>query len=83
MLVPNAIDRYSLGDRSASLQRGADGSLTLWLSAQPPADPALHGNWLPAPPGPFYVALRLYVPQAAHLDRTYRYPVIQRTGGAA
>jgi len=83
MLVPNAIGRYSLGDRSASLQRGADGGLTLWLSAQPPADPARHGNWLPAPPGPFYVALRLYVPQAAHLDKTYRYPVIQRTGGAA
>ncbi|RZT30898.1 DUF1254 domain-containing protein [Cupriavidus agavae] len=78
MLVPNAIDRYSLGDRSPSLQRAADGGLTIHFSAQPPADPALHGNWLPAPAGPFYVALRLYVPQPAHLDRSYRYPAIER-----
>jgi hypothetical protein len=28
MLVPNDISRYSLGDRSPSLTRGADGSLT-------------------------------------------------------
>lgn len=77
MLVPNAISRYSLGDRSPTLARNADGSLTLHLSATPPADHARHGNWLPAPAGPFYVALRLYVPQPAHLDRTYRYPAIE------
>ena len=77
MLVPNAISRYSLGDRSPTLARNADGSLTLHLSATPPADHARRGNWLPAPAGPFYVALRLYVPQPAHLDRTYRYPAIE------
>ncbi|GMG93135.1 DUF1254 domain-containing protein [Cupriavidus metallidurans] len=78
MLVPNDISRYSLGDRSPSLTRGADGSLSLYLSAMPPRDEALRGNWLPAPAGPFYVALRLYVPQPSHLNRTYRYPAIQR-----
>lgn len=80
MLVPNDIARYSLGDRSPTLTHGADGSLSLYLCAQPPTDAALHGNWLPAPAGPFYVALRLYVPQPAHLDRTYRYPAIRRIG---
>jgi len=80
MLVPNDIARYSLGDRSPSLTRGADGSLSLYLSAVPPRDGALHGNWLPAPAGPFYVALRLYVPQPSHLNRTYRYPAIVRIG---
>jgi hypothetical protein len=78
MLVPNDISRYSLGDRSPSLTRGADGSLSLYLSAMPPRDEALRGNWLPAPAGPFYVALRLYVPQPSHLNRTYCYPAIQR-----
>lgn len=78
MLVPNEISRYSLGDRSPTLARNADGSLTVHMSARPPRDRALQGNWLPAPEGPFYVALRLYVPQAAHLDRTYSYPAIER-----
>ncbi|MWL90323.1 DUF1254 domain-containing protein [Cupriavidus sp. SW-Y-13] len=83
MLVPNEIARYSLGDRSPSLARGPDGSLTLHLSAQPPSDAAQQGNWLPAPAGPFYVALRLYVPQPSHLDRTYRYPAIARVREAS
>ena len=83
MLVPNELARYSLGDRSPSLARGADGSLTLYLSTQPPQDRARHGNWLPAPAGAFYVALRLYVPQPAHLDRTYRYPAIERVREAS
>lgn len=83
MLVPNELARYSLGDRSPTLERGADGSLTLHMSAQPPRDRAGHGNWLPAPAGPFYVALRLYVPQPAHLDRTYRYPAIERVREAS
>lgn len=83
MLVPNEIARYSLGDRSPSLARGADGGISFHLSARPPADRALLGNWLPAPDGPFYVALRLYVPQPAHLDRTYRYPAIRRVREAS
>ncbi len=77
MLVDNPIDRYSLGDRSPSLRRDPDGSLRLHLGAVPPADPGHHGNWLPAPAGPFYVALRLYVPGNAHLDKTFVYPPIR------
>ena len=61
-LVPNTIDRYSIGDRTPGLQRGSDGSLDIYLSATAP-----HGhesNWLPAPPGPFALSLRLYAPEA-------------------
>lgn len=82
MLVDNALGRYSLGDRSPSLRYDADGSLRLRLSASPPADPAAEGNWLPAPAGPFYVTLRLYVPQPAHLDKTFVYPPIRPLAGA-
>ncbi len=77
MLVENAIGRYSLGDRSPCLRHEADGGLRLHLGAAPPADPARHGNWLPAPEGPFYVALRLYVPGEAHLRKTFIYPGIR------
>ncbi|MDF3888924.1 DUF1254 domain-containing protein [Cupriavidus basilensis] len=83
MLVDNALGRYSLGDRSPSLRYDADGSLRLHLSASPPADPAARANWLPAPAGPFYVTLRLYVPQPAHLDKTFVYPPIRPLAGAA
>ncbi|AGW90401.1 hypothetical protein N234_10200 [Ralstonia pickettii DTP0602] len=76
MLVDNPIGRYSLGDRSPSLRHEPDGSLRLYLGAAPPRDPGRHGNWLPAPAGPFYVALRLYVPGEAHLGKTFSYPSI-------
>ncbi|WP_459574303.1 DUF1254 domain-containing protein [Cupriavidus sp. 8B] len=82
MLVDNVLGRYSLGDRSPSLRYAPDGSLRLRLSATPPADAADEGNWLPAPAGPFYVTLRLYVPQPAHLDKTFAYPPIRPLAGA-
>lgn len=78
MLAENPLQRYSLGDRSPGLRAAPDGSLRIVLGAQAPADSALAGNWLPAPAEPFYVALRLYVPGTAHLDRTFRYPPIRR-----
>lgn len=78
MLAENPLQRYSLGDRSPGLRTAPDGSLRIVLGACAPADAADTGNWLPAPPEPFYVALRLYVPGATHLDRTFRYPAIRR-----
>ena len=42
-------------------------------------DPGPGCNWLPAPPGePFYVVLRLYQPQADHLEYRYAYPPLRR-----
>ncbi|MNY44394.1 hypothetical protein D3C86_1794210 [compost metagenome] len=71
----NAIGRHALGNRSP-LERNADGSLTLHVSHQPPPGP--HENWLPAPPGPFYLILRLYHPQPQFLDGSYRLPPMER-----
>ena len=46
--VENPIDRYTIGDRTAGLKRGADGSLEIRMSRTAPnADP--NANWLPAP----------------------------------
>lgn len=77
LLVDNEIDRYSIGDRTPGLRHDDDGGLRIALSAQPPSDPVLRANWLPVPAGPFYVAMRLYMPRADHLQRRFRYPAIE------
>ena len=59
-LVPNPINRYSVGDRTRGLQFDPDGGLTLAVQHEAPANAA---NWLPAPAGRFYCVLRLYHPQ--------------------
>jgi hypothetical protein len=74
-LVANPLDRYAIGDRTAGLQRAPDGSLDLYLGAQPPA--GHEANWLPAPPGSFSLVLRAYVPGAAIRQGSWRPPTIR------
>ncbi|HSO97154.1 MAG TPA: DUF1254 domain-containing protein [Acidimicrobiia bacterium] len=73
-LVANPIDRYAVGDRTAGLQRNADGSLDLYLGAQPPA--GHDANWLPAPPGSFNLVLRAYLPAAPIRRGTWQPPTV-------
>jgi hypothetical protein len=76
LFVANPIARYSIGDRTPGLQLEADGSLAIRLQAD---DPGAGHNWLPAPRDePFYVVLRLYQPQADHLEYRYAYPPLRR-----
>jgi len=49
LFVPNAIDRYSVGDRTAGTVHGADGAIEIFLPAEEPTDPVERANWLPAP----------------------------------
>ena len=72
-LYRNAFGRHSIGDRTPGLKPDADGGLTLLIGHEPPADPS---NWLPAPPGPCYVVLRMYVPRPE--ARTWAIPPLQR-----
>lgn len=82
LLVPNPIDRYSIGDRTPGLIPEADGSLKLHISAIAPADAARHTNWLPAPAGNFRPLLRMYEPDASVIDGGYKIPAIRRIEGA-
>lgn len=76
LFVANPIDRYSIGDRTPGLRFGRDGSLVIRLQA---GDPGPEFNWLPSPPDePFYVVLRLYQPQADHLEFRFDYPPLRR-----
>jgi hypothetical protein len=77
-LVPNPIDRYSIGDRTPGLRRHADGSLTIVIQHGRPDDPS---NWLPAPAAPFRPLMRLYQPRADILDGRYRIPPITKAAG--
>ena len=61
-LVPNPLNRYSLGDRSRGLKYNKDGSLTFYIQSSSPGK-AKESNWLPsAPQGAFTLTFRTYVP---------------------
>ncbi len=79
-LVDNAIDRYSIGDRTPGLRTEADGSLTIALQRDEPTDPERRANWLPTPAGAFRPLLRVYEPEDALFDGTYELPPIVRIG---
>ena len=62
-LVDNPIDRYSIGDRTAGLKWGEDGSLMLYIQKDSPGKDK-ESNWLPAPYGTFVLYARLYAKEA-------------------
>ncbi|MEA2816586.1 MAG: hypothetical protein QOI93_4287 [Rhodospirillaceae bacterium] len=79
--APNAIGRYSIGSKNKDLKYGADGSLTLYVQADPPPDDQL-ANWLPTPKqadenGDFSLYLRAYWPKAAVLEGAWTPPPVE------
>jgi len=76
-LVANALNRYAIGDRTPSLVRGEDGSLTIHISHEEPAGEG-RANWLPAPAGPFHLMMRLYMPRPEVLDGAWVPPPVKR-----
>jgi hypothetical protein len=71
--VPNRIGRYSVSDRSG-LAPSPDGSLDIYIQATAPA--GHESNWLPAPPGPFILWLRVYLPGRVILEGRYAVPPV-------
>jgi hypothetical protein len=76
--VKNPIDRYAIGDRD-KLRADADGSVTIHIQKDSPGAEK-ESNWLPAPPGPFNVFMRLYWPKQEILDGTWKMPPVERVG---
>jgi hypothetical protein len=74
-LVENPIKRYSIGDRTAGLQYGKDGSLTLYVQKDSPGKDK-ESNWLPAPDRPFCMTMRLYGASEEALDGTWKMPTV-------
>ncbi len=78
LLFANPIDRYLVNSPMLpKLKRDADGGLTLHVQPTSPG-PDLESNWLPSPQGPFWIALRLYWPKPAALDRTWIAPPLRK-----
>jgi hypothetical protein len=73
-LVENPIGRYLVNSTTQGLDRDDEGSLTLHIQHQEPDTARGRANWLPCPDGPFYVVLRLYLPDQAALDGSWSPP---------
>jgi hypothetical protein len=75
--APNEMKRFSLGTKNKNLKYNSDGSLTLYVQADPP--PAgQRDNWLPAPKGDFSLYVRAYWPRTAVTDGTWTPPAVQK-----
>jgi hypothetical protein len=76
-LVPNPINRYSLGDRN-DLTLAADGSLAIYIQSDAPGQ-GKEPNWLPSPENQnFKIVMRLYSPGKAATSGTWKPPAIKR-----
>src|ERR1700722_12525103 len=62
LLVANPLDRYLLNSTMLnSFKYGDDGSLSFYVQKDTPGAEK-ESNWLPAPDGPFYCFMRIYMP---------------------
>jgi hypothetical protein len=63
LLIENPINRYLINSPMLpNLKKNADGSLTIYIQKESPGA-GKESNWLPAPDGPIYLAMRLYWPK--------------------
>jgi hypothetical protein len=74
--VPNEVKRYSLGTKNKTLKYNSDGSLTIYVQADSPAE-AQRANWLPAPKSAdFVLFLRAYWPKTPIIDGSWAPPAV-------
>ena len=74
LLVANPINRYLLNSPMLpQFVKDADGGLTFYVQNESPGKDK-EANWLPAPKGPFIIAMRLYWPKEEALDGTWKQP---------
>ncbi|HEY5852052.1 MAG TPA: DUF1254 domain-containing protein [Lysobacter sp.] len=74
--IQNPINRYAIGDRD-KLKFDADGSVTLYIQKESPGKDK-ESNWLPVPEGSFNLFMRLYWPEQAIVDGTWKMPPVER-----
>ena len=63
LLIENPISRYLINSPMLpNMKMNPDGSLTIYIQNKSPG-PDKEANWLPAPDGPVYLMIRLYMPR--------------------
>lgn len=78
LLYENELNRYLINSSMTDqLVKNKDGSITLYLQNKAPKA-KYKANWLPAPKGPFVSIMRLYWPEQAALDGTWKAPPLQK-----
>jgi hypothetical protein len=78
LLVTNPLNRYLLNaPMLPQMKRDDDGGLTLYIQNESPGKDK-EANWLPAPNGPFWMAMRLYWPKEEALQGNWSAPPLQR-----
>lgn len=76
LLVANPLDRYLINSPMLpNLKLDADGGLTLLIQDEAPGKDK-EANWLPAPKGPFFVAMRLYWPKDEAVEGKWTAPPV-------
>jgi len=77
-LTANPLHRYLINSPMLpQLKRDADGGLTLFFQNESPGADK-ESNWLPAPKGPFQMAMRLYWPKEQALSGKWTAPPLKR-----
>ncbi|MFE5285349.1 DUF1254 domain-containing protein [Nocardia sp. NPDC056611] len=78
LLVANPINRYLINSPMLpDLKPDADGGYTFYVQQDSPGADK-ESNWLPAPAGPFVLIERLYWPDEAAINGTWKAPLPQK-----
>lgn len=82
LLHANNLNRYLINSSMLpKLKKDPDGGITLYIQSDSPGKDK-ESNWLPAPNGPFFCALRLYWPKKEATDGTWKIPLLERKGAS-
>lgn len=77
LLVDNSINRYLINSPMLpNMKKDPNGGVTIYIQHESPGKDK-ESNWLPAPDGPFAMALRLYWPKEAALDGDWKQPPLK------
>ena len=75
-LVENQLERYLINSpMEEELDKDAVGGITLYLQHESPGEEK-ESNWLPAPDGPMFVVMRVYIPKENVLNGSWQAPPI-------
>jgi hypothetical protein len=78
LLVANPINRYLVNSPMLPhLKTDTDGGLTLLIQNESPGKEK-EANWLPAPKGPFFMAMRLYWPKEEAMEGKWTQPPLKK-----
>jgi hypothetical protein len=78
LLSANSINRYLLNSPMLpQFKKDADGGLTLYIQNDSPGANK-EANWLPAPKGPFWMAMRIYWPKDEAMEGKWTEPPVMR-----